>query len=232
MNDIKSKNISSVNKIPLISLMERASIPWGIKDKESRFVYLNQAAVDFCNIPKGFDFEGRLDSELPVPWYELAPELQAHDRKAEQSKEGAEVIETSYFGRNAVLEPWLCSKFPFYNDEGEVSGTIFYAKKFSFISISDFFNHLKPSVVTLTPPVDTFTEKELDIIFYAFQRLSSKEIATKLSLSHRTVENRLQKIYEKTGVTSPTGLLEYCHTTGLNNYIPKKRLREGVEFFW
>ncbi|ACQ68772.1 putative transcriptional regulator, GerE domain protein [Candidatus Hamiltonella defensa 5AT (Acyrthosiphon pisum)] len=108
----------------------------------------------------------------------------------------------------------------------------FYAKKFSFISISDFFSHLKSSVLTLNPPVDTFTEKKLDIIFYAFQKLSNKEIATKLCLSHRTIENRLQRIYEKTGVTSLSGLIEYCHTNGLNHYVPKNLLRQGVQFFW
>ncbi|WP_059108291.1 helix-turn-helix transcriptional regulator [Candidatus Williamhamiltonella defendens] len=216
----------------MISMMEHSNIPWGIKDNQSRFVYINEAASDMGNIPAGFDFEGRRDDEFPCPWAELAPEIYAHDRKAEQSKEGAEAIENSYFGRNAVLEPWLCSKFPFFNDEGQVSGTVFYAKRFSFISICDFFNNLKPSIINLTPPVDTFTEKELDIIFYAIQKLSTKDIATKLSLSHRAVENKLQKIYEKMEVNSLAGLIEYCHANALNNYVPKKFLRQGIEFFW
>ena len=198
----------SLSDIPLISIMEHSSIPWGIKDTESRFVYMNHAATDFCTIPKGFDFEGRLDSEIPVPWSELAPELQAHDRKAEQSREGAEVIETSYFGRDAVLEPWYCAKFPIHNREGKVLGTTFYAKKFSFVSVFDFFNNLKPSVITLTPPVDIFTERELDIIFYALQKLTAKEIAKKLCLSHRTVQNRMVMIYSKAKVTSLAGLIE------------------------
>ncbi|EKN6318949.1 helix-turn-helix transcriptional regulator, partial [Yersinia enterocolitica] len=25
---------------------------------------------------------------------------------------------------------------------------------------------------------------------------------------------------------------EYCHASGLSNYVPKKVLREGVNFFW
>lgn len=216
-NDKTTACVNSVNKIPLISVMEKATILWGIKDNQSRFIYLNDAAMNFCNIPNGFDFEGRLDNELPVPWYEQAPELQAHDRKAEQSRDGAEVIETSYFGRDAILEPWLCSKFPFFNESGDVAGTIFYAKKFSFISVYNFFENLKPSVITLSPPVSTFTERELDIIFYAIQKLSAKEIAYKLCLSPRTVENRLQGIYGKINVNSMSGLVDYCHTVGLNN---------------
>ncbi|WP_334472606.1 helix-turn-helix transcriptional regulator [Arsenophonus sp. PmNCSU2021_1] len=224
--------LDSLNEIPLISIMEHALIPWGIKDTNSRFVYMNQAAINFCNIPKGFDFEGRLDEELPVAWHELAPELKAHDRKAELSKEGAEVIETSYFGQNEVLEPWYCAKFPIYNSEGKVLGTTFYAKKFNFISVYDFFSNLKPSVITLTPPVSPFTEKELEIIFYALQKLSAKQIAKKLLLSYRTIENRLSVIYSKAKVSGLNQLIEYCQSTGLNSYVPKSVLREKVDFFW
>lgn len=224
--------LDSLNQIPLIAIMERSGLPWGIKDSESRFVYMNAAALNFCNVPTGFDFEGRLDEEFPCPWYELAPELKAHDRKAESSKEGAEVIETSYFGREAILEPWYCAKFPIYNAKGEVLGTTFYAKRFNFGSIYDFFNNLKPSVVTLTPPDTTFTERELEIIFYALQRLSAKDISEKLCLSYRTIESRLAGIYNKAKVAGLEQLIEYCQSTGLNSYVPKSVLRQKVDFFW
>ncbi|BGI53694.1 MAG: PAS and helix-turn-helix domain-containing protein [Candidatus Hamiltonella defensa (Ceratovacuna japonica)] len=220
-----------LGKISMVAMMEHSKMPWGIRDNQSRMVYINQASMDFLNIPRGFDFEGRSDEEFPCPWSELADEFRSHDRKAE-ANEGAEVICTSYYGREAKLEPYYAPKFPIYDDEGRVLGTFFYAKKFSFISINDFFSHLKPSVLTLDPPVDIFTEKELDIIFYAFQKLSLKDIATKLCLSHRTVENRLQGIYDKIKVNSLEGLIEYCHATGLDRHVPKKWLREGVEFFW
>lgn len=62
--------------------------------------------------------------------------------------------------------------------------------------------------------------------------MPAKEIAPKLYISHRTVENRLLKIYNKIGVSSMNALIEYCHNVGLNNYIPKRLLREGVNFCW
>lgn len=184
------------------------------------------------NIPKGFDFEGRRDDEFPCPWASLTEELQAHDRKAEASPEGAEIIAISNFGRDAILQPCYCAKFPIYNKDGVVLGNIHYNKQLHFNSISDFFNGLLPSPITLNPPVDIFTDRELEIIFHAIQKLSAKEIAPKLCLSHRTVENRLLKIYEKIDVNSVNGLIEYCHNVGLDNYVPKKLLREGVNFCW
>lgn len=224
--------VNSLIKLPIISIMEHSDIPWAVKDNQSRFIYINETGVNFLGLPPGFDFEGKGDEELPISCAEYAEEFKAHDRKAESSKDGAEIIVTSDFWRKEVLEPYYCPKFPIYNNEGDILGTVFYAKKFSFVSVCDFFSKLKPSVITLTPPVDTFSEKELDIIFYAIQKLSSKEIASKLFLSHRTVENRLSIIYNKINVHSLSSLIEYCHTAGLHNYVPKRFLREGVDFFW
>nr|WP_237234693.1 PAS and helix-turn-helix domain-containing protein [Sodalis praecaptivus] len=212
--------------------MEKSDIAWAIKSNDSRFVYINRAGLDFSNIPLEYDYEGRFDEEFPCAWSELAPEFKAHDRKAESSPQGAEIITTSYFTRNSLLEPWYCHKFPIYGGDDQILGTLCYCKRFSFFSTFEFFANLKPSVITLNPPVDIFTERELEIIFYAIQKFSAKEIALKLIISHRTVENRLLRIYEKIGVNSINGLIEYCHNVGLNNYVPKKLLREGVNFCW
>ncbi|HII2981111.1 TPA: helix-turn-helix transcriptional regulator [Yersinia enterocolitica] len=224
--------VNSLSETSLISIMEKASIPWAIKDNSSKFVYLNESCLDLFDIQPGFDFEGRLDEEMPCSWSEYSDDFKAHDRKAEQSREGAEIIVTSSFGRERVISPWYFPKFPIYNQNGKVLGTVFFGKKFNFISICDFFNSLKPSVITLTPPVDDFSERELDIIFYAIQKMTAKEIAVKLSLSNRTIENRLRFIYDKVGCHSLKELIEYCHTSGLSHYVPKKVLREGVNFFW
>lgn len=224
--------IDSINNIPLISIMEKASIPWAIKDNQSRFVYLNDSCLDLFNIRQGFDFEGRMDEEMPCQWSDFSDDFKSHDRKAEQSRDGAEIITTSTFGREQIMAPWYFPKFPIYNHRGDVLGTIFYGKKFNFISVYDFFKNLKPSVISLNPPVDDFSEKELDIIFYALQKLTANEIAKTLHLSKRTIENRLQVIYGKIGGHSLKDLIEFSEATGLKNYLPKKFLREGVNFFW
>lgn len=134
---VTNLTIDSLNKIPVIAMMEHSSIPWGIKDNESRVVYINNACIDFLNIPVGFDFEGKKEDEFPGDWAELTPEYQAADRKAEENN-GAEIIATSYFGRNQIIEPYYSPKYPIYSSEGDVLGTVYCAKKFSFISICEF----------------------------------------------------------------------------------------------
>ncbi|HGJ5868287.1 MULTISPECIES: helix-turn-helix transcriptional regulator [Arsenophonus] len=228
----RNTTFDSLSQIPLISVMENSGIPWAIKDNNSRFVYLNHSCLDLFNIQAGFDFEGRMDEEMPCKWSEFGDDFRAQDRKAELSKDGAEIITTSYFGREQILSPWYFPKFPIYNQSGEVLGTLFYGKKFNFISVYDFFNNLKPSVITLTPPDSPFNERELDIIFYVLQRLNAKEISVKLNLSPRTINNRLQQIYRKVKISSIEQLIEYCQLTGLNSYVPKKILKQGVDYFW
>ncbi len=120
--------VNSLSETSLISIMEKASIPWAIKDNNSKFVYLNESCLDLFDIQPGFDFEGRLDEEMPCSWSEYSDDFKAHDRKAEQSREGAEIIVTSSFGRERVLSPWYFPKFPIYNQNGKVLGTVFLVK--------------------------------------------------------------------------------------------------------
>ncbi|MEN3261050.1 LuxR C-terminal-related transcriptional regulator [Sodalis endosymbiont of Spalangia cameroni] len=228
----KTFMIESLSKLPIISFLEKSTLPWNIKDTESKHVYMNAACQDFLSIPSGFNFEDKKDEEFPCKWSEFSEEFKAQDRKAEEDKSVAEIISCSHYGKIPTLEPYFCPKFPLYNTCGEVLGTIYFAKKLNFVSVFDFFSNMKPSVITLTAPVDIFTERELEIIFFAVQRMPAKEIATKLFLSHRTVENRLLRIYEKIDVNSIHGLIEYCHNVGLDKYVPKKLLREGVNFCW
>lgn len=122
-------SIDSLGKIPIIAIMEHATIPWAIKDTESRIVYMNNAAVDFLNLPVGFDFEGRKDEELPHPCAEFSEEIRTQDREAEANKEGTETIITSYFGHDGLLAPFYTPKFPLYDNKGNVIGTMLYQKK-------------------------------------------------------------------------------------------------------
>lgn len=128
-NSFSNQGNLSLEQIPLLSFIEKSKLPWAIKSIDLRFVYINKPALDFSNIPLSFDFEGRLDSEFPCPWSEMAEEYSAHDRKAESSQGGAEIITTSYYIRHTVLEPWFCHKFPIYSSEKKSNWNIMLCKK-------------------------------------------------------------------------------------------------------
>lgn len=54
--------VESLNSLPLISIMEYSNEPWVIRDCESRYVYVNQAGMDFLSLPTDFDIEGSLEN--------------------------------------------------------------------------------------------------------------------------------------------------------------------------
>ncbi|MFW5388517.1 helix-turn-helix transcriptional regulator, partial [Yersinia sp. 2542 StPb PI] len=61
------------------------------------------------------------------------------------------------------------------------------------------------------------------------QPMTTKRVAKRLSLSHRTIENRLAIMYEKCGVGSINMFREYCGNLGFDLYIPPKFVRPNVQ---
>jgi len=65
-----------------------------------------------------------------------------------------------------------------------------------------------PSLATVSSARATLTPRELEIARLAAAGLANKEIAERLYLSHRTVENQLHAAYEKLGVEGRAALAE------------------------
>ena len=59
-----------------------------------------------------------------------------------------------------------------------------------------------PAIATVEAPQEQLSGREREIAELAAQGLSNREIADKLVLSRRTVENHLQRVYTKLAVTS------------------------------
>lgn len=109
---------------------------------------------------------------------------------------------------------------PFYDDKNKIIGVIDDVQLIDSPTLLFYVHRFNKKMVQFDAPNDIFTKRELDIIFWAQQRLSSKEIAEQLKISPRTISNILQSIYKKAGVHSIIQLIEYCKHTGLDTYIP------------
>ncbi|GAB7260683.1 hypothetical protein DaDZ19_23500 [Dickeya ananatis] len=62
------------------------------------------------------------------------------------------------------------------------------------------------------------------------RRFSSKEIARKFNVSHKTIENRIYNMYQKVGVHSLNQFEEYCRDCGLESFIPHSLIAKGILF--
>ncbi|WP_345831520.1 PAS domain-containing protein [Erwinia sp. HDF1-3R] len=109
-------------------MMENLAEPWGIKDLQSRHLYMNKAACRYTNTPPTFNVEGELDQDFPALWAECAEDLQEHDRRTEESLERVSVIETHYWNGLDYLTPYISEKFPFFNRDAQCIGTVWNAR--------------------------------------------------------------------------------------------------------
>ncbi|WP_339056714.1 helix-turn-helix transcriptional regulator [Candidatus Regiella endosymbiont of Tuberolachnus salignus] len=210
--------------------MESSNDIWGIKDCESRFIYTNRAFREFLNIPARFKIEGKRDEQLPTPISEFAPELQKQDLDTINSGQRVTLIKTHFFGREKKLQPYLYEKFPLYDENNECVGTVFYGKKMDFISPQQYASRINPSGLKVAPPMKLFNKSELRIIFFILQSMSAKEIARKLYRSHRTIENNLYRMYQKSAVSSLKEFKKFCQKAGFDRYIPPEFIPLGIQF--
>jgi DNA-binding NarL/FixJ family response regulator len=66
------------------------------------------------------------------------------------------------------------------------------------------------------PATPALTERETEVLRYVAKGLSAKQIAGKLSLSHRTVENHVQATFRKLQVANRVELTRYAIEHGLH----------------
>lgn len=214
----------------LINMMEHLSEPWGIKDAESRHLYMNNAAYLYTNTPKNFQIEGRFDGDFPAAWSEYEEEMIEHDRRTQASNGRVAIIETHYWFGQKTLSPYISEKLPLYDLHGSFIGVAWNARQLDTMSPLKYITQQKPGVLTTKANCDLFTRAELDTLFLMLQRLTTKEIARIYKLSYRTVENRIYSIYQKAGVHTLCQFEEFCRHAGLDHFIPDRLIEKGILF--
>ncbi|HGJ5855625.1 helix-turn-helix transcriptional regulator, partial [Arsenophonus nasoniae] len=121
---------------------------------------------------------------------------------------------------NKAPKIWQFHFLPLFCSENSYLGTFFHAHEFLFLSPLEYVDGMQPYAVTTEKPNKLFTDRERDVLFLAFQRLSLKEIARRLDIGTRTTNNHLNIIYEKAGVHSACQLRAFCKSKGFDRYIP------------
>ncbi|HEN3618143.1 TPA: PAS domain-containing protein [Yersinia enterocolitica] len=205
----------------LIRFWERSSEPWGIKDNQSRFIYVNSRVNKLFNLPDKYSIEGRLDGEIPTPSADFQVEFQAHDRQVELLQERVTSVDIQLYDGNSYFTPYFCDKYPLIDDNGISQGIIFHSRPVTDIILTRLSKIDIPTSLLFTPPSELFTKREWEVLFYVLHSFSSKEIAKKLHLSPRSVCNIIQSIYSKAGVTSKKQVIDYCYEKKINNYVPQ-----------
>ncbi|HDL7801040.1 TPA: PAS domain-containing protein [Yersinia enterocolitica] len=205
----------------LIRFWENSSEPWGVKDNQSRYVYANNRLHRLLALPDKFNMEGRTDGELPTPISEFQPEYQEHDRKVKLLQDRITSVEIHAWDGRSYYQPYFVDKYPLMDENGVSQGVICHGRPVEDIVLT-YLNKIKiPISLILTPPSDLFSKREWEVLFYIPHSFSSTEIAKKLYLSSRKVDNITQKIYKKAVVSRRQQVVDYCYENKIINYVPQ-----------
>ncbi|CDG20091.1 conserved protein of unknown function [Xenorhabdus poinarii G6] len=216
------KNIISPQ---IINTLAASQDPWGIKDKDSCFIYGNKALNAIKGFSDSFNFEGLYDDELPWDGAEFAKEYIHHDQKVMQEEKSYVSLETHIWGGVKTLSSYFCEKSPIYHEDGDCIGIIYHLWKAQDYSLTRLYYGKLPASIMFQPPSHLFTQREWDVIFLSLHKYTSKQIGRILNISYRTVENYTAQIYKKAGVTSAQQLEEYCRFNNYDLYVPERFLR-------
>ncbi|HIF7278303.1 TPA: helix-turn-helix transcriptional regulator [Yersinia enterocolitica] len=205
----------------LIRFWGNSSEPWGVKDNQSRYVYANNRLHRLLALPDKFNMEGRTDGELPTPISEFQPEYQEHDRKVKLLQDRITSVEIHAWDGRSYYQPYFVDKYPLMDENGVSQGVICHGRPVEDVVLT-YLNKIKiPISLILTPPSDLFSKREWEVLFYILHSFSSTEIAKKLYLSSRKVDNITQKIYKKAVVSRRQQMVDYCYENKIINYVPQ-----------
>ncbi|WP_213989669.1 helix-turn-helix transcriptional regulator [Sodalis sp. dw_96] len=215
----------------MISLLDQFTDPYGIKDLDSRYVYVNMAAVSLFGLKSPSDVIGKLDIEIKSRLTEiddLGLEFVRQDRKVTDHESKLATLEIHPL---AVDYPYIVNKIPYYNDDNECVGLCLYSKNLEVYSLNDFVKGHMPGSLLLNKPDYFFTERNCEIMFFRLQGLTNKETAERINLSPRTVESYMQMLYEKVGVNHFDDFKNFCISRDYHRYLPKRFIHtDHLEF--
>lgn len=163
-NEINTKIYASSPE-SLISFMEHSNDHWFIKDKCSRYIYMNDSSLNYFNYPKGFDVEGREDKDIPLESsQELWPELVAHDQKTMEQNKTITSLEVHYYGPGNIDTPipHLCDKTPLYDKENNCLGVVCRGTALDAPGLLYYMNRFNRKTIQFDAPNNLFTQRELD----------------------------------------------------------------------
>nr|WP_255556823.1 PAS and helix-turn-helix domain-containing protein [Sodalis sp. dw_96] len=215
----------------MISMLDQFSSPYVIKDLESRHVYTNMAAVNLLGLKNKSEMLGKSDIEIKSKlfWFDdTGQEYVRQDKQITQSGKRMTCLEIHPW---AVDYPYIVNKIPFYNDDSECIGLCVFTENLELFTLSDFVKGNLPGSFLLNKPDHFFTERNCEVMFFHLQGISNKETAERLNLSPRTIENYMQTLYEKVGVTHFDDFMQFCVARDYHRYLPKRFIRtEHLEF--
>lgn len=212
----------------LIKMFENDhAVGWGVKDNQSRFLYVNNTFKSWQTLSIRFDYEGRHIRDMPVPVAEFADLFSQQEREIERTGQAVRAITTHIQGKEKIMQPAYSVQEPLYDDAHNCIGTLVSVRHVRIITPGALLDGKIIQHATFESPSSVFTEKEWEVVYLLVCGMNIKEISSILTLSTDAVNGRLRSCYRKTSLNSLSALIGYCRESKFDHYIPPFFLKKG-----
>lgn len=217
------------------NILEQIPGLFNIVDLNSQIIYTNNYSARAYGFRDKNNARGKGIYDV-ITNTEVADIIVAQDEKV--TKRDARILILDIHAYPDGVERILLSQKMPYKLKGKIQGSIFQGTEinsFTFKKIASFLlksdqqyygksmeKHRSYMIIDDILDDSIFSKRQLDCLFYLLRGFTAKQIAQCLELSHRTVEDHLQKIKEKIDCKSKSELINYAVSRGFLNYIPSK----------
>ncbi|MCU5775250.1 helix-turn-helix transcriptional regulator [Erwiniaceae bacterium BAC15a-03b] len=199
--------------------------PVTIVNKHSRIIHANPALARLCNVPGNSFLNGKEYEEVQSKLFE---DEESRNHWKEQDKKILDnpsiQLRMLEIHPGSTESPFICTKMPLFNGQRECVGSVHHIKYLEVFRPNDFVRGRLPGSLLLNRPGDIFNERECEIIFLKLQGMTNRNIADVLYRSSRTIENSMQRMYNKAGVNHLDEFIDYCEKRDFHRYLPQKFL--------
>ena len=209
-------------------LIDSCPIPAGIKDENSKYLYVNQHYADIVGIKKPSDVIGLTVRDLPTTSSLSSTEYNEQDIKVMRSGKHLPAYCVYRIKSDNRIKVYRYVKYPFKDGNGRTKGVFF--------STEDFTNKTAANIGAILcakkkngstenlKKVKSLSKKMQDVLFYVCLGKCSKEIAVALGVSVRTAESYVDQLKDKLGVYCKSDLMAY----GAGASIPEVLLTSDI----
>jgi DNA-binding CsgD family transcriptional regulator len=188
-------------------------------NKNSENVMINAITIETCGWKSSTWARGKsIESIWPTELAELCLE---NDQGVLRSNK-LNVFEEDVFNEKNFGLQALSFKYPWYDADNKIVGIFgcsIVPDSFPFYSLGNSLAVLAKTELLNAPQLETtgitlptrnsyFTKRELDVLKLIIRAKTSKEIASQLGLSHRTVEHYVENAKRKIGASSKSELID------------------------
>ncbi len=205
---------------------------YGVKDLNSNYVVTNQLNAKTCGFKKPENMCGVTDYELKCGAVLMAEYFQHQDKVAIDK---GEMVSLEYLNCKGGEKLFLSEKKPFLTHKKEIVGSCFHLTELThyhlidiarFLIKTDIQYHQKNNgqftyALNSTDWDVFFTKRQAECLFFLLRGKSAKVIAKILNLSHRTIEDYIEKIKMQLGCQTKSELFEKAYLKGYMSILPK-----------